>query len=65
MENKFTVANLLEGFYNAPENTYDLRFENGWIKGIPANEHPEAETDEFYWDNQDKINEALEQGDVE
>lgn len=65
MENKFTVANLQNGFYNAGDNTYDLEFVDGWIRNIPANEHPEAAEDEFYWDNQDKINAALEQGDVE
>ncbi|MCW6681625.1 hypothetical protein NHG29_01930 [Aerococcaceae bacterium NML160702] len=65
MENKFTVANLLNGFYDIDNNTHNLHFIDGWINNIPASEHPEAETDEFYWDNQENIDKALEQGEVE
>lgn len=61
---KFKVENLMNGFYNEVERTYDLEFTDGWINGIPAGEHPEAETDEHYWDNQETIDIASEQGEI-
>lgn len=60
MKKLFKVGELNNGYFNYDE--YELEFENGWIRNIPASSHPEAATDEYYWDNQDNIDKAIEEG---
>ena len=63
MSKLFKLEDLLNSYYD--NGIYDLEFTNGWIKRIPASEHPEAATDEDYWDDQEHIDEALEESEFE
>ncbi|MCW6660539.1 hypothetical protein NHG25_08610 [Aerococcaceae bacterium NML191292] len=64
MENRYTVENLQASFWNNSDDTYDLEFIGGWIKGVPARLHPNAAVDEYYWDEQKHIDAAKNDGEV-
>lgn len=65
MERLFKAENLMNGYYDEGTGVYDLEFTNGWIKHIPASEHPEAATDEDYWEDQLHIDWAIDEGEWE
>ena len=59
----FKSEDLLNSYYD--NGFYELEFTNGWIRKISAEDHKEAESDEYYWDSQKNIDEALEESEFE
>lgn len=60
----FNTENLIFSYYEPTTDTYELEFEAVFIKDIPAELHPLARIDEWYWNEQAHINEAILQGEI-
>ena len=60
----FNTDNLIHTYYEPTTDTYELEFKDVFIKDIPAEQHPFARIDEYYWDDQRHIDEAIIQGEL-
>lgn len=56
--------NLIHTYYEPTTDTYELEFKDAFIKDIPSEQHPFARIDEYYWDDQRHIDEAVVQGET-
>ena len=70
MKKKITVNNLVEANWDSANNTYCLRFSftnpDGMILLVTIdNVKADGEVDEFYWDNAENVNRAIEMADAD